>query len=113
MHGGRPIHSNLSVLRMGFTFRAQGRDSTKMRDAPATLAVVGGVVALSLLVFGGLLREPASVPKNPTVSENGGVVFVGAPSGFPGETLGILKLRFSGPTLEGTEICNPSSAATQ
>ena len=83
-----------------------------MRDAPATLAVVGVVVALSLLVFGGLLREPASVPKNPTVSENGVVVFVGSQSGFAGETLAILKSRFSGPTVEVTELANLSAAAT-
>ena len=83
-----------------------------MRDAPATLAVVGVVVAVSLLVFGCLLREPASVPKNPTVSENGVVVFIGSKSGFAGETLAILKSRFSGPTVEVTELANLSAAAT-
>src|SRR5437867_11369874 len=84
-----------------------------MRAAPATLAVVGVVVALSLLAFGGLFREQASVPKNPTVTENGVVVFVGSESGFAGETLAILKSRFSGPTVEVTELANLSAAATR
>ena len=88
-------------------------DSTKMRAAPATLAVVGVVVALSLLAFGGLFREHSSVPKNPTVTENGVVVFVGSESGFAGETSAILKSRFSGPTVEVTELANLSAAATR
>src|SRR5436309_12786031 len=84
-----------------------------MRAAPATLAVVGAVVALSLLAFGGLFREHSSVPKNPTVTENGVVVFVGSESGFAGETLAVLKSRFSGPTGEVTELANLSAAATR
>ena len=84
-----------------------------MRAAPATLAVVGAVVALSLLAFGGLFREHSSVPKNPTVTENGVVVFVGSESGFAGETSAILKSRFSGPTVEVTELANLSAAATR
>src|SRR5437867_9556957 len=84
-----------------------------MRAAPATLAVVGVVVALSLLAFGGLFREHSSVPKNPTVTENGVVVFVGSESGFAGETSAILKSRFSGPTVEVTELANLSAAATR
>src|SRR5207249_6449619 len=85
-------------------------DSTKMRAAPATLAVVGAVVALSLL---GLFREHSSVPNNPTVTENGVVVFVGSESGFAGEASAILKSRFSGPTVEVTELANLSAAATR
>jgi len=77
------------------------------------LAVVGVVVALSLLVFGGLLRERGSVPQNPTGTENGVVVFVGSASGFAGETLAILESRFSGPTVEVTEFANLSAAATR
>src|SRR5256886_17154672 len=45
-------------------------DSTKMRAAPATLAVVGVGVALSVLALGGLFRGQSSLPKKPTVTEN-------------------------------------------
>src|SRR3989441_11050551 len=68
-------------------------DSTKMRAAPATLAGVGAVVALSLPAFGGLFREHSSVPKNPTVTENGGGLVDGSESGIPGRSSGILKAR--------------------
>src|SRR3989442_9901188 len=61
-------------------------DSTKMRAAPATLAVLGVGVALSLLAFGGLFRGHSSVPKNPTLTAKGGVVVVGAQARVAGET---------------------------
>src|SRR3989442_1800669 len=72
-------------------------DSTKMRAAPATLAVLGVVVALSLLAFCGLFREHSSVPKKPPMTENRGVGFVGSESRFPRETSAILKTRLIRP----------------
>src|SRR2546428_10863359 len=59
-------------------------DSTKMRAAPATLAVVGAVVALSVLAFGGPFPENSSGPKKPTPTANGVVVFVRSEAGCAG-----------------------------
>jgi hypothetical protein len=77
------------------------------------LAVVGVVVALSLLAVGGLPRKPTAVSKNPISPEGGLVVFVGSHSGFAGETLAALEPHFRGPTVEVTELANLSAAATR
>ena len=84
-----------------------------MRTFTATLVVVCVVAALSLLALGGLYREPVAVPKNPTMSENGVIVFVGPQAGFAGETLALLESHFSGPTVVIVEVANLSAAATR
>jgi hypothetical protein len=77
------------------------------------LAVVGLLVALSLLALGGLPMKSTAVSKNPTTPESGLVVFVGSHSGFAGETLASLEPYFRGPTLEVTELANLSAVATR
>ena len=102
---------NAWTFSNGLHFWAQERDITSRRAAPATVAVIAVAVGLSLLALGGFRTQQESVSKNPTVTGNGVVVFVGSPSGFAGDTLALLKSHFGGPTVSVTELADLSAAA--
>jgi len=78
----------------------------------AFVASVTIVIALVLLALSGLPghQAPAS---NQTLLGEKTIVFVGDQSGIAGETLVILKARYSGPLVEITELAGLSEAATK